>query len=242
VAHSGKPSDGIYSRFNRLLCRPAVRLLTHTPVTPNWVTMGGLVVGIAAALMYAQGYYAAYVAGALLFFLSGLFDEADGMLARIKFRESVFGTWFEGFVDETTYLLLFGGITAGLYRERGPRELTYGYLLLIGCALSIVVTRLQRKRATAPGKPHEYAGRLNRLLEGDSSNLVSRVVRQIHIFIKKGVSIHYLLIFTVLGGLPLLLRLAAVSANLTWTLALYFNRRFFRPGRAGAMGRDAQIA
>src|SRR5207253_9687367 len=59
VAHSGKPTDGIYSRFNRLLCRPAVRLLTHTPVTPNWVTLGGLLVAIAAALEYARGFYAA---------------------------------------------------------------------------------------------------------------------------------------------------------------------------------------
>ena len=242
VAHSGKPSDGIYSRFNRLLCRPAVRLLSHTPVTPNWVTLGGLVVGILAAFMYAQGFYASYVAGALLFFLSGLFDEADGMLARIKFRESVFGTWFEGFVDETTYLLLFGGITAGLYRERGSRELTYGYLLIIGCVLSIAVTRLQRKLATAPGRPHEYAGRLNRLMEEDASNLVSRVVRQIHIFIKKGVAIHYLLIFTVIGGLPVLLRLAALGANLTWTVALYFGWRFFRQGKPGAVVREARVA
>ena len=242
VAHSGKPSDGIYSRFNRLLCRPAVRLLSHTAVTPNWVTLGGLVVGIAAALTYAQGFYAAYVTGALLFFLSGLFDEADGMLARIKFRESVFGTWFEGFVDEATYLMLFGGITVGLYRERGSHELTYGYLLLIGCALSIVVTRWQRKLATAPDRPHEYAGRLNRLMEEDSSNLVSRIVRQIHIFIKKGVSVHYVVIFTVLGGLPWLLRLAALGANLTWTVALYFNRRFFRRGKVGAVARGAQIA
>lgn len=243
VARSGKPSDGIHSRFNRWLCRPAVRLLlSHTAVTPNLVTLGGLVVGIAAALMYARGFYAAYVGGALLFFLSGLFDEADGMLARIKFRESAFGTWFEGFVDEATYLMLFGGITVGLYRERGPRELTYGYLLLIGCVLSIAVTRLQRKLATAPGRPHEYAGRLNRLLEEDSSNLISRVVRHIHIFIKKGVSVHYLLIFTVLGGLPLLLHLAALGANLTWTLALYFNLRFFRRGKAGAIFRDAKAA
>ena len=114
VAHAGKPSDGIYSKFNRMLCRPAVRLLTHTPVTPNLVTLGGLLVGILAAFMYARGFYAAYVAGAVLFFLSGLFDDADGMLARIKFRESVFGTWFEGLVDEASYLLLFSGITAGL--------------------------------------------------------------------------------------------------------------------------------
>jgi len=228
VAHAGKPSDGIYSKFNRLLCRPAVRLLTHTPVTPNWITVGGFMVGIIAALMYGRGFYAAYVAGALLFFVSGLFDEMDGMLARITFRESVFGTWFEGFVDEATYLLVFWGITAGLSRQRGSGELIYGYLLISGCLLSVAVTRLQRKMATAPDRPHEYAGRLNKLLESDSRNLVSRVARHIQVFIKKGVSIHYLLIFTVLGGLPLLLRLAAFGANLTWTVALYFNWRFFR--------------
>jgi phosphatidylglycerophosphate synthase len=235
VRHAGKPTDGVYSRFNRFLCRPAVRLLTHTPITPNWVTLGGLVVAIFAALMYARGFYGTYVAGALLFFLSGLFDEADGMLARTKFRESVFGTWFEGFVDEATYLLLFTGITVGLYRQRGPHELTYGYLLIIGCSLSILVTRLQRKRATAPGRPHEYAGRLNRLMESDTSNPISFIVRHVHIFIKKGVAVHYVLIFTVLGGLPWLLRLAALGANLTWVLTLYFNRRFFqrRPSVVG---------
>lgn len=225
-----------------MLCRPAVRLLTHTRVTPNVVTLGGLVVGIFAALMYSRGYYVAYVGGALLFFLSGLFDEVDGMLARIKFRESVFGTWFEGLVDEATYLLLFSGITIGLYRQRGSRDLTYGYLLLVGAALSIAVTRLQRKLATSPDKPHEYAGRLNRLLESDASNPISWIVRQIHMFVKKGVSIHYLLIFTVCGGLPWLLRLAALGANMTWILALYFNRRFFRPGKSRPGVSEAQIA
>ena len=106
----------------------------------------------------------------------------------------------------------------------------------------MVVTRLQRKLATAPDRPQEYAGRLNHLLESDSSNIVSRVVRQIHIFIKKGVAIHYLLIFTILGGLPLLLRLAALGANLTWLVSLYFNRRFFRRPRTGTAGAEAQTA
>jgi phosphatidylglycerophosphate synthase len=33
----------------------------------------------------------------LLFYIAGLFDEMDGMLARIKFAESPRGTWLEGF-------------------------------------------------------------------------------------------------------------------------------------------------
>ena len=239
VAHSGKPLDGIYSKFNRLLCRPAVRLLTHTGVTPNWVTVGGLVVAIVAALLFARGSYANYVGGALLFFLSGLIDEMDGMLARIKFTESAFGTWFEGFVDNATYLLVFSGITAGLYRQRGSHELFYGLALLTGCLLSFIVIALQRKVATAADRPHEYAGRMNHLMDNDSSNWISFITRQVHVFIKKGVAIHYLLIFTLAGGLPLFLRLAAFGSNLTWVLALYFNRRFF--GRQHIAGIEKTI-
>jgi phosphatidylglycerophosphate synthase len=227
VAHSGKPSDGIYSNFNRRLCWPAVRLLSHTRVTPNALTLAGLLVAIAGAVLYSRGSYANYVAGAVLFFVSGLFDEMDGMMARIKFRESAFGTWFEGFVDNLTYLAVFAGIIAGLHRQYGDLALKYGIALIIGFVLSVVVIGIQRKLATSRERPHEYAGRMNQLMEADSSNLVSRIARQIHIFVKKGVLVHYLLIFTVLGGLPVFLWLAALGSNLTWIVALYFTRRFF---------------
>jgi phosphatidylglycerophosphate synthase len=238
VAHSGKPTDGIYSNFNRRLCWPAVRFLSHTRVTPNALTLAGLLVAIAGAFLNARGSYANYVAGALLFFLSGLFDEMDGMMARIKFRESAFGTWFEGLVDNVTYLAVFAGIIAGLHRQYGSWAVKYGIALIIGCVLSVVVIGLQRKLATSRDRPHEYAGRMNQLMEADSSNLVSRIVRQIHIFVKKGVLVHYLVIFTVLGGLPVFLWLAALGSNLTWIIALYFTRRFFRRAPLHAAATD----
>ena len=168
VRNSGKPTDGIYSNINRALCRPVVRALTHTRVTPNFVTLSGLVVAVISALAYARGTYLAYVCGALLFFVSGLIDEMDGMLARLTFRESAFGTWFEGFVDNATYLFLFSGITAGLYRQHGKHELIWGIALLGGCSLSVLVVAIQRKALTSPGRPHEYAVRMNRLMEADS--------------------------------------------------------------------------
>jgi phosphatidylglycerophosphate synthase len=161
----------------------------------------GTLLGLEAAsrmIKIAAGWMPARIgadeAGAILFFVSGLFDEVDGMLARMKFLESSFGTWFEGFVDNATYLLLFSGITAGLYRQRGPRELIYGIALIAGCILSVSIIAVLRKMTTAPGRPHEFAQEVYRLLEADSSNLLSQVVRQIHIFIKKGVAIHYVLL------------------------------------------------
>jgi phosphatidylglycerophosphate synthase len=242
VASSGKALDGIYSTFNRWLCRPVVRLLSHTPVTPNAVTLAGLAVAILSAWMFARGFYSAYVWGALLFFLSGLCDEIDGMLARIKFRESAFGTWFEGFVDNATYLLVFAGITIGLYRQRGSTELLWGAALIVGCVLSVLVINLQRKRSTDPARPNEYLGKLYGLMERDSSNFVSRAARHINVFLKKAVAIHYLLLFTLLGGLVIFQRLAAVGANLTWILALYFSRRFFRRPVTAASTPEVQTA
>ncbi len=234
VVNSGKATDGIYSTFNRKLSRPFVRILTHTGVSANMVTVAGLLVGISSAFMYARGSYLAYVAGAILFFISGLIDEMDGMLARIKFLESAFGTWFEGFVDNVTYLLLFAGMTAGLYRQRGKAELIWGIALIVGCVLSVIVVAVQRRAFTHPNRPNEYSARMNRLMETDSS-MISRVSRQIHIFIKKGVAVHYVLLFTLLGGLSLFLRIAAISANLTWPLVSYFTLRFTRTDRATAV-------
>jgi phosphatidylglycerophosphate synthase len=228
VAHSGKPLDGIYSRFNRKLCRPLVRALTHTPVTPNMVTLAGLLVAIVSAYCFSQGTYLASLAGALLFFVSGLLDEVDGMLARIRFSDSAFGTWFEGTVDNVSYLLLFIGITIGLYQQRGPQEVLIGELTVVGAVLSVLVISWQRKRSTRPDKPHEYIGKIYQLLEQDRGNLLSRAVRELQVFIRKGVVIHYVVLFTALGLLPLLLRLAAFGSNLTWIFSLYFSYRFFR--------------
>jgi len=93
IAHSGKVLDGIHTSFNRRLCRPFVRLLSHTSITPNQVTFGGVVVSVLSALAFAQGTYMQDVLGAVIFFVAGLFDEMDGMLARVKFMESPRGTW-----------------------------------------------------------------------------------------------------------------------------------------------------
>ena len=206
------------------------------------VTLAGLVVAILGALLFARGSYANYVAGALLFFVSGLFDEMDGMIARIKFRESAFGTWFEGLVDNVTYLAVFMGIIAGLHREYGNWAWKWGIALIVGCVLSVAVIAWQRKLATSRERPQEYAGQKNQLMEADSSNLVSTIVRQVHIFVKKGVLVHYLLLFTLLGGLHMFLWLAALGSNLTWIIALYFTHRFFLRPPLDAAGKHIQTA
>jgi phosphatidylglycerophosphate synthase len=227
VANSGKVLDGVHTSFNRRLCRPFVKMLSHTRITPNAITFGGVLISILSAIAFAHGSYWWYVLGALLFYIAGLFDEMDGMLARVKFAESPHGTWLEGFADGLSYLLLFGGITIGLSRQYGKVAIWMGVTLVVGTALAFIATSLQRKRATSPDRPQEYLGRFYHLLESDSNNWISRVVRQVQAFQKRGVLIHYIVILTVIGALPLLFFLATLGAQLTWILTLYFDRRFF---------------
>ena len=149
------------------------------------------------------------------------------MLARVKFMESPWGTWLEGFADGLSYLLLFGGITIGLRRHYGKLAVVMGVALLVGAILALIVTSVGRRRATSPDRPNEYLGRFYHLLEKDSANWISRLVREVQAFQKRGVMIHYVLIFTMIGALPLVFLLSTLGAHLTWILSLYFNRRFF---------------
>jgi hypothetical protein len=178
-------------------------------------------------MAFAQGSYCWSVLGALLFYLAGLFDEMDGMLARVKFAESPRGTWFESVADGLSYLLLFGGITIGLHRHYGRLATMMGIALLVGAILALIATFLQRRRATSPDRPNEYLGRFYQVLEKDSGNWISRVVRQVQHLQRRGVMIHYVVLLTVIGALPVLFFLATVGAHLTWIVILYFNRRFF---------------
>lgn len=194
VRRSGKDSHGIYSKANRWLVRPAVRWLSKTPITPNIVTFAGLAVNFLSGYWFSKGHWSAYVVGALLYFAGVLFDEIDGMLARTTFRESAFGTWLETFVDYAGYILLFIGMTIGLYRENGARWLVAGGLLLFGTLASFLVLIRQRKLATDPSRPHEYRQRLHRRLEADSGNILSRFGRLTEFLVRNGAFCYYVLI------------------------------------------------
>jgi len=159
VANSGKVSDGFHTSFNRWLCRPFVRLLSHAGITPNAVTFGRILVSFLSAIAFAKGTYLWSVLGALIFYVAGLFDEMDGMLARVKLAETPRGTWLEGAADGLSYLLLFGGVTVGMSHHYGQVAVWMGVSLLIGAVLALILTLLQRRRATAPDRPNEYLGR-----------------------------------------------------------------------------------
>jgi len=156
VANSGKVSDGFNASFNRRLCRPFVRLLSHTGISPNGITFARIVVSVLSAIAFSHGAYFWSVLGALLFYIAGLFDEMNGMLARLKFAEPPSGRWLEAMADGVRYRLPLVGITIGLSWHYGRLAVWMGIFLVIGSILALIATSFQRRRATTPDKPNEW--------------------------------------------------------------------------------------
>src|SRR5262249_40894718 len=112
-----KPTDGIYARLNRRISVPISRQLIKLPVTANMVTIFTLGVGIASGVFFARGGYWSTLLGAFLCLWSSILDGCDGEVARLKLQESAFGCWLETVCDYFFYLILFVGMTLGLWRS-----------------------------------------------------------------------------------------------------------------------------
>jgi hypothetical protein len=177
----------------------------------------------------------------VLFFLSGLCDEMDITLSRLKFCEPDFSSRFKILADNISILVVFAGLVVGLHRQYGVWAFKYGSVLIIGCILSVVVIGLQRKLAAAPKRPQDYARKMTQLMEADSSNLISRNVRRFHIFMKKPVLAQFVLLFAVSGAMPIFLYLATLASHLTWILAL-FSRRVFPTPHLPRVAQDLRTA
>src|SRR5256884_5043493 len=93
-----------------LLIKPLARL----GVTPNTLTVIGLLLSILAAVVIAQGLL---VAGGLLVLFAGFFDMFDGAMARVRHASTTFGAFFDSTLDRySESIILFGLLFFALQR------------------------------------------------------------------------------------------------------------------------------
>lgn len=220
-----KETDGIHARRNKRVALPFIKLLLKTPITPNMISVAGVFVSLAAGYFFLQGEYFYYIVGALLSYISALFDHADGSIARLKSMESAFGCYFEQVCDFAYYFSFAIGITGGLYRETGNLiYLSLGGAFIFGAAVSLFTLSYQRREFVK--NPSQLAGQAHRALEANKGNLIYRVSRKTYFFVKRPVMPYYVFLFTALNALPFILFMAALGANLFWMVQIYSNRIF----------------
>lgn len=85
------------------------RLLLPTPVSPNLVTVGSIVLGCAAGGAIFGAFPWHLPLAGLLIFSSAVLDCADGQLARLRKSSSAFGRMLDGVADLVVSSVVVGG-------------------------------------------------------------------------------------------------------------------------------------
>ena len=113
-ARATKSDDGFVATF---LSRPLSRLLTpwalRLGLSPNQVTAASVVIGLAAAALFAVGGPVPLVAGALLLQLSLVVDCVDGDVARYTRRFTPLGAWLDASTDRLKEFACYAGLAWG---------------------------------------------------------------------------------------------------------------------------------
>ncbi|MGA1499035.1 MAG: CDP-alcohol phosphatidyltransferase family protein [Ilumatobacteraceae bacterium] len=124
--------------------KPIGDRLRRTRLTPDHLTVAGLVVAALAAVAIGLGWFAL---GLLLVVLAALPDLLDGALAKASNSSSQRGAFFDSVIDRVTDALLFGGVAWYFASEESP-HLT---ILPMAVALMSGVISYQRAKAESLG-------------------------------------------------------------------------------------------
>ena len=91
----------------RGILAPVVRLAIALHLTPNTITVIGLLITVVAAVLVASGWL---LVGAAVLTAGSLFDAVDGALARAQGGGTAFGSFLDSTLDRASEAILYAGI------------------------------------------------------------------------------------------------------------------------------------
>jgi len=139
ISHSDSPIIDRY--IIRKISGFITGFLVRTPITPNHVTIISLVIGIASALFFSHGAHKYTIIAGVLYFVSTVFDQCDGEVARHKQMQSDFGRIFDIIVDSIVNAAITIGITIAIYKTNGSGlTIVAGLLAMMGIVISLLLT------------------------------------------------------------------------------------------------------
>jgi CDP-diacylglycerol---glycerol-3-phosphate 3-phosphatidyltransferase len=123
---------------------PLSRFLGSIGVTPNLVTVAGVLVTIMVPVELLKGNA---VSAGLWFLGAGFFDVLDGSMARELRVKRPFGAFWDSTLDRVSEAIVFGGFILYYYQHQNPRALLLAFSV---CILSLLVS-YTRARAEGLG-------------------------------------------------------------------------------------------
>lgn len=112
--------------------------LAGLPVTPNQVTVAGMLVVFVAAVLVATGHL---LAGGVVLAFGGSFDIVDGALARVTSRSYPFGAFLDSTTDRYAEAAVYVGLAAYYVGQPNPRPAVLAVLLAMVGSLTVSYVR-----------------------------------------------------------------------------------------------------
>ena len=138
--------------FIHPLASRLVPFFAQIGLTPNAVSITGMLFGILAGLAYHRYLDLRFaITGFVLMIAWHVLDGADGMLARLMHSQSHFGKILDGISDHVTFLAVYTALAMALSREHGD----WMYALV---ALSAVCHAVQSATYEAQRQEYQYWG------------------------------------------------------------------------------------
>lgn len=120
----------------RAVLAPVVRLAIALHLTPNTITVIGLVITVIASVLVAMDWL---LLGAAILTAGSLLDAVDGALARAQGSGTVFGGFLDSTLDRAGEAILFIGVGAWLLRTQADPVLPV-LALMVALAGSFLVS------------------------------------------------------------------------------------------------------
>jgi phosphatidylglycerophosphate synthase len=212
---SYKDTDAKVARFNRRMSLPVSIALMRTPVTANQLSVVLVAMGLYAAWLFSLGHYWTGLLGAFLSLAASVLDGCDGEIARLKYQESALGCWIETVGDYAYYLAIFVGLTIGSVRQtRWDIFFWLGGLALCGTLVSFGMLIYLRHRITA-GQPERLHAIAKERFKAEPT-WWSRALWRVSFVATRAAMPYGIMAFALVSGLPAIVALAAIGANIYW--------------------------
>lgn len=115
--------------FLRPLANIVVRLVFHTSITPNQITLISLILGICAAVFYNVDFKYSLMIAALLVFLKNILDGVDGQLARARAQVTRTGRFLDSIIDFVVNWAIYFSIGILLFKTH--QNIIYIFLSIL---------------------------------------------------------------------------------------------------------------
>lgn len=195
-----KKTDGWVSKnINRVFSTRTSLFLSKFNTSPNTVTTFVFFFTLYGAWLVASGEYFKIAIGAFIFQIASILDGCDGELARLMYKGSKFGAWYDTITDNIRYIAFFAALGIAGYVNTGSD--VYYYSTIIVTVMGLYTAFIMGRYVWNQGGPLtnlEVTKKVDQQVES-GGNIFSQLIKRLRGIEKQDVSAFMLFILCIIG-------------------------------------------